>query len=95
MNIDWSRRAIRDLADAWDYVALDSEAAADRLLALLTHCVERLASHPRAGREGRIKNTRELVLPGAPYVIAYRIKRNDDIEILRVLHGRRRWPEHF
>lgn len=95
MKVEWSRRAIRDLADAWDYVAGDSEAAADRLLFVLTHSVEPLTAHPRAGREGRVKNTRELVVPGTPYIIAYRAKRSGDIEVLRVLHGRRRWPEHF
>ncbi len=95
MKIEWSRRAIRDLADAWDYVALDSEAAADRMLAVQTQSVERLTAHPRAGREGRVKNTRELVIPGTPYIIAYRMKRNGDIEVLRVLHGKRRWPTNF
>lgn len=95
MRVRWSRKAIRDLADAWDYVAADNESAADRLLEVLTRSVSRLAVHSRVGREGRVKNTRELVVPGAPYVIAYRIKKDAELQILRVLHGRRRWPDHL
>jgi toxin ParE1/3/4 len=37
-----------------------------------------------------VLGTRELVVE--PYVIAYRVKRGV-LQILRVLHGARRWPE--
>jgi plasmid stabilization system protein ParE len=35
-----------------------------------THLV--LAEHPRAGRQGRVKNTRELVIDGLPSIVIYR-----------------------
>jgi plasmid stabilization system protein ParE len=38
-----------------------------------------------------VVGTRELVIGGLPYIIPYRIREND-IEILRVLHTARRWP---
>jgi ParE toxin of type II toxin-antitoxin system, parDE len=47
--------------------------------------------HPYVYREGRKPNTREMVvLPN--YIIVYRIKR-DRIQIVNVLHARRRYPE--
>ena len=46
------------------------------------------------GRHGRIEGTRELVIPGLPYIIPYRVK-NNVIEILRVLHAARKWPDGF
>jgi toxin ParE1/3/4 len=50
-----------------------------------------LANHPHMGRAGRIKGTRELVVSGTPYVIAYRVE-PDAVVILRLLHGAQRWP---
>ncbi|MGB7590400.1 MAG: type II toxin-antitoxin system RelE/ParE family toxin [Terriglobia bacterium] len=49
---------------------------------------------PLAGREGRVQGTRELAVARTPYVIAYRI-REDEIQILAVLHGGQRWPTTF
>jgi plasmid stabilization system protein ParE len=34
------------------------------------------------------------VIASTPYIVAYRIKRNT-IQILAILHGRRRWPGSF
>ena len=45
------------------------------------------------GRPGRVADTRELVLPGTSYVIAYRLR--EAVEILSVMHGAREWPDKF
>jgi addiction module RelE/StbE family toxin len=45
-----------------------------------------------SGRVGRIAGSRELVISGTDYIIMYRI-RGDTVRILRVLHGRQRWPK--
>ena len=47
---------------------------------------------PHRGRRGRWPATRELVIPGTPCIVPYRVK-GDLIEILRVFHGTRLWPE--
>jgi plasmid stabilization system protein ParE len=39
-----------------------------------------------------VLGTRELVIEGLPYIIPYRV-RDNHVEILRVLHTARRWPE--
>jgi toxin ParE1/3/4 len=46
------------------------------------------------GRPGRVKGTRELVIVGTPYIVAYRIK-GDAVQVLRVLHGAQKWPQGF
>jgi toxin ParE1/3/4 len=84
----------QDLEAAYDYVRQDNENAAKRLVARVLSAVGMLARHPLAGREGRVQGTRELVVAGTPYVIAYRI-RQDEIQLLAVLHGARRWPTAF
>jgi plasmid stabilization system protein ParE len=48
--------------------------------------VDRLAEHPHLGRPGREPETRELIVAGTPYTIAYRIYR-DRLCILAVLHA--------
>jgi toxin ParE1/3/4 len=43
---------------------------------------------------GRVDATRELVIPRTPYVVAYTIV-DEQVMILSVMHGARRWPDHF
>jgi toxin ParE1/3/4 len=41
-----------------------------------------------------VPETRELVILGTAYVASYRIV-GDEIQVLAVLHGARRWPDSF
>jgi len=49
-----------------------------------------LQNHPEAGRQGRVKNTRELIIVKTPYIVVYNIL-SDSLLILRILHGARKW----
>lgn len=91
MRVVWTDSALLDLADAYRFIALDNPQTAARVIAELRQiAVEKLTAFPEIGRLGRVEGSRELVL--RPFVIAYRV-RGETIEMLRVLHGRRRWPE--
>lgn len=90
----WSPRAIAHLADLRAYIARESPGAAGRVAMALPAAVERLAELPNLGRPGRVSGTRELVVPGTPYVIPYRL-RGGRLEIIAVFHGRQRWPKRF
>jgi toxin ParE1/3/4 len=83
------------LLAAHAYVASDNPRAADKLVLQITETVKHLGMHPRAGREARVKDTRELAIVGTPYIVAYRINREREIQVLAVLHGKRRWPDTF
>jgi toxin ParE1/3/4 len=86
--------ALTDLDEVERFVARDGPAAAiDTVLRLLA-AIELLALHPEAGRPGRVPGTRELVVTSTPYGMPYRV-RDNAVEVLRVLHGRRRWPERL
>jgi toxin ParE1/3/4 len=50
-----------------------------------------LERFPNRGRAGRIAGTRELVVSGTPYIVAYRVA-SDRTIVLRILHAARRWP---
>ncbi|WP_375338337.1 type II toxin-antitoxin system RelE/ParE family toxin [Chelatococcus sambhunathii] len=43
------------------------------------------------GRRGDIEGTRELVVTGTPYIVAYRVTETR-VELLFVQHGARDWP---
>jgi len=49
---------------------------------------------PKAGKIGRVAGTREIVVPGTSYLVAYRIV-EDMLHILAILHGAQNWPESF
>ena len=46
------------------------------------------------GRPGRIAGTRELVVTRFSYILPYRV-RNESVEILRVFHSARKWPNQM
>lgn len=94
MRLRWTPLAAGQLESAYEYVARDSPGAADETIERTLLAVEVLERHPQIGRKGRVPRTRELVVTGTPFLVAYRVKANQ-IEILAVLHGARRWPERL
>jgi toxin ParE1/3/4 len=95
LRLRWTILAERDLGEIAAYIGQDNPAAAARvILELIDQAENLLPAHPAIGRPGRVIGTRELVIGELPYVIPYRV-RGQDIEILRVLHTSRRWPENL
>ena len=94
MRVRWLRRALRNLDDNAEYIARDNPDAAARIVERIATSVERLTTHPASGRPGRVPATRELVIAGTPYLVPYRV-RGATVEILRVFHAARKWPESF
>jgi len=93
MTILWSPEAIEDLTSLRAYIAEDDPAAARAVVLHIIHNIEQLLPDNRhMGRSGRVPGTRELVIPKTPFIVPYRLQRNV-IQILRVYHGARRWPE--
>ena len=92
MEVRWLDDALADVTEIYHYVAADNPRAAARLAQRIQAAVRVLAGMPHRGRPGRWPGTRELVIPRTPYIVPYRVQ-GDLIEILRVFHGARRWPE--
>lgn len=81
-----------DLVAVRSYIAQDNPGAAREVAQRIRQAVAVLADYPAAGRPGGVPNTRELVVTGTAYILPYRV-RGGAMEILRVLHGARKWPE--
>jgi addiction module RelE/StbE family toxin len=94
MKIRWMPLAELDLEAAYAYVRQDNPKAASRLVARVFRAVEMLSRYPSAGHPGRVPATRELSIAHTPYIVAYRYTQ-DQIQILAVIHGARRWPMSF
>jgi addiction module RelE/StbE family toxin len=92
MRLEWSAYALADRDAIFDYIEADSPRAAAAVDARIREQVETLARFPQSGRQGRIQGTRELVISRSPYIVAYRVTGNT-VQVLRVLHGSRRWPD--
>jgi toxin ParE1/3/4 len=94
MQIDWFSDAISDLIEIRNYIANDKPQTAEDIAKRIRMTVDMLRDNPGIGRQGRVPNTKELVVAGMPYIVPYRVKGNV-IQILRVLHGAMEWPESF
>lgn len=92
MKVIWSRRAIAHLAALRQYIARNNPSAARDVAEQILRAVELLQGQPHMGRTGRILGTRELVVPGTPFLIPYRV-RGERLELVAVFHGRQKWPE--
>jgi plasmid stabilization system protein ParE len=86
--------AIQDLECALDYIHSERASAAEPVLSRIEASLETLSHHPELGRAGRVGGTRELLVMGTPFLLAYR-KKADRLEILAIIHGALRWPENF
>jgi toxin ParE1/3/4 len=94
MMVLWAPTAIADLESIRDYIAKDSPAAARKVAGRIKESINRLGNFPFSGRAGRVPETREMVVPGTSYIVAYVVDR-DEVRIAAVLHGRQWWPENF
>lgn len=92
MRIKWLSEAVGDLIGIREHIAQDSPASAEGVATRILSTVDYLRSHPGIGRAGRVPGTREIIIPGLPYIVPYRVRGNN-IEILGVLHTSRKWPE--
>ena len=94
MKLRWTPLAVGHLKCTPEYIASESPISADKGIQRILTAVTVLEEHPSLGRSGRVEGTRELIIAGTPFLVPYRIRR-DQVEVLAVLHSGRRWPETF
>jgi len=92
MILLWSPTAQAHLRRVEAFIAEDNPRAAAKTAKRILGAVEQLIDFPSSGRPGMLPHTRELVVPGTPFFLPYRVK-GEVIEILGVIHGARKWPE--
>lgn len=94
MRIRWTELAATALARIQDQIANENQRAAFEVIRRIRIAVSQLAVHPKIGRPGRVRGTYELVIHDLPYIVPYRIEK-DEVQILSVYRTSRKWPEAF
>ena len=86
MRIKWRVSAVSDLANIRDYIAEENPDASHAVTDRVLRSVERLEAFPRSGRSGQVEGTREVIVPGLPYIVVYT---HDDagVDVIAVFHG--------
>jgi toxin ParE1/3/4 len=92
MPIKWTRKALKNLKQAYEFIAIDNPDAAVEVVIKIRAATEKLEAFPNLGKTGRVEGTRELVIANTPYLLVYRVK-GKTVEILRVLHSSKRYPD--
>jgi addiction module RelE/StbE family toxin len=90
MQVRWTSPATQDLEDIVLYIQKDSEDSARTVARTLYDAANSLDFLPSRGRAGRIIGTRELVIPGLPYIIVYEVM-DTAVQIHHIYHAARNW----
>lgn len=94
MIVRYTRQALADLDEAQAYIALERPGAARAVGGRIREAIGGLAQYPDRGRPGRVGGTRELVITGTPFLVAYRVG-DGHVDVLAIMHGARQWPSAF
>jgi toxin ParE1/3/4 len=87
-NYHFTRRAINDLVEIWDYtVEVWSENQAEKYYNLIIALCMDLANNPKLGKSYEILSLDVLGYRCGEHIIFYRELTKNQIEIVRVLHG--------
>lgn len=89
MKLRYTLRALQHLDSIAVHIAERNPKAARRVGTLIAETIDLLAAFPNMGHEGSLPGTREMVVPGLPYIVVHRIDHRDEdiLVILGVYHG--------
>jgi len=88
-NVIFRQEAIDDLNDIWFYTFQEwSETQADKYYSYIQHACKSIGENPAIGREYDEIKENLFGLKSQKHIIFYQIVSNDEIEIIRILHGR-------
>lgn len=92
MNLNFTPQARDDLIAIRGWIAEDDPRAAETVVARIVQTAMMFGQFPLLGREGLVEGTREFSVVGLPYVIVYRLASETDVDVLTVVHTRRKYP---
>lgn len=91
MRVVWSTRFRDELRREVIYLKARNPAVAEEVRQRIVKSVRRLQRFPEAGRAWRLAGSRELVIPGLPYIVIYKIT-TEAIVVASLFHASREVP---
>jgi toxin ParE1/3/4 len=91
VKIILSPRFREELRREQSYIRKQNPQAAKKVRDRIRVSIGRLFQYPMSGRAWRLKGTLELVIPGLPYIVTYRVIGNE-VHILTLFHTARNFP---
>jgi toxin ParE1/3/4 len=84
----YAPRAVRHLDAIADFISERNPEASRRVGFRIRETIELLTTFPDMGHAGALAGTREMVVPGLPYIVVYRVEAGEDtLTVLGVYHG--------
>jgi toxin ParE1/3/4 len=90
--VNFTPQARDDLFAIRDWIAQNDSMAAERVVVRIVQTAMMFGQFPLLGRTGQVDGTREFSVVGLPYLIVYSLASADEVDVLTVLHTRRRYP---
>ena len=90
MKIIWTKNAVQDREDIWDYLHAENPKAALEMDRRFTEAASPISQNPKIGPAGIISGTREII-PHSSYRLVYQLD-PDVIWIMALVHTARAWP---
>ena len=91
MRVRWTTDAADDLERICDDIAESRPESARRVAQSVVERIGTLETFAHLGRPGRVRGTREIAFPPLPFIAIYEV-RDEQVIVLRILHGAQRWP---
>ena len=91
MNVEWLESAEADFDAIIAWYLENFPEVTNTVAAGIWQTVSSLRSFASRGRPGLLEQTRELLVPGLPYLLVY-VLRDDCVALLRILHQHQQWP---
>jgi len=84
-----TNKAVEDLAEIWNYTFEEwSENQADKYYRLLLDSCQEIANNSNLGKKYDIIKDQLLGYKSNEHILFYRIISDNEVEIIRILHGR-------
>ncbi len=88
MKLHFAPRFRQELRSEYRFLRELNPEAARVVRQRIIKAISRLKQFPQSGRAWRLTGCRELVLPGLPYIIIYRIE-DDTVTVASLFHASR------
>jgi plasmid stabilization system protein ParE len=92
LTVSFTPQARDDLRAIRDWIAESDSRAAERVVVRIVQTAMMFGQFPLLGRAGQVDGTREFSVVGLPYLIVYALAADSEVDVLTVLHTRRRYP---